>query len=79
MWPNLNVRNYVVVVIVPTLALVVIVVTLAMVKGMFDANPSNDAEIFKIIGPAFQTIVGGFMGFLGGFAVAHSMNGKEGD
>jgi hypothetical protein len=71
MWPKIDIQAFIVVVIVPTLALVVLTVTIAMIKGMFDPAVEN-AEIFKIIGPAFQTVVGGFMGFLGGYAVGKS-------
>lgn len=34
-----------------------------MCVGLFDKNVEN-TEIFKLIGPAFQTIVGGFIGLL---------------
>jgi hypothetical protein len=36
-----------------------------MMHGLFDPNV-NQEEIFKLISPAFQTIVGGFIGLLAG-------------
>lgn len=66
---RLDNQTFIVRVVVPTLAAVVVAVTLGMLKGLFVPQVDN-SEIFKIIGPAFQTIVGVFAGFLGGYAVA---------
>ena len=62
-------QTYIVRVVVPTLAAVLVAVTFVLLAGLFDKRVDNDA-VFKIIGPAFQTIVGVFAGFLGGYAVA---------
>ena len=52
---------------VVTLAMVILVVVAAMVAGMFVSNDIVDSEkVFEIIGPAFNTIVGAFVGLLGG-------------
>lgn len=56
---------FVVRVVVVTLATVLAAVIGAMLWGLFDTRVDN-AEIFKILGPAFQTIVGVFVGILGG-------------
>jgi hypothetical protein len=40
----------------------------AMLYGLFDTRVDN-ARVFAIIGPAFQTIVGCFVGILGGRAL----------
>lgn len=55
---------------VATLACVILVVILAMVAGLFvsDNVVSND-KIFEIIGPAFNTVVGAFVGLLGGLSL----------
>jgi hypothetical protein len=37
---------------------------------LFDPLVDN-AEIFKLISPAFQTIVGGFIGLLAGVKLSH--------
>lgn len=55
---------------VATLACVILVVIVAMVAGLFvsDSVVSND-KIFEIIGPAFNTVVGAFVGLLGGLSL----------
>ena len=55
-------------VVVFTLAVILFSVIAAMLYGLFDPRVDN-ADIFKILGPAFQTIVGCFVGILGGRAL----------
>ena len=38
---------------------------MTLMVGLFDEKVDN-GEIFKLIAPAFQTIVGGFIGLLAG-------------
>ena len=55
---------------VVTLALVILVVVAAMVAGMFVPDSVVDSnKVFEIIGPAFNTIVGAFVGLLGGLSL----------
>ena len=55
---------------VMTLAAVILVVVIAMVAGMFVSNEIVSSEkVFEIIGPAFNTIVGAFVGLLGGLSL----------
>lgn len=55
---------------VVTLACVILVVVVAMVVGMFVPNDVVDSDkVFEIIGPAFNTIVGAFVGLLGGLSL----------
>lgn len=56
-----------IVTIIVTLTLCVVVIGMvgAMIAGLFDNNVSND-KIFEAITPAFQTIVGGFIGLITG-------------
>ena len=55
---------------VVTLALVILVVVAAMVAGMFVPDSIVDSnKVFEIIGPAFNTIVGAFVGLLGGLSL----------
>ena len=58
-------------VVTVTLAIVILSVVGAMLVGLFDPRVSND-EVFKILGPAFQTVVGVFVGVLGGRALGKS-------
>jgi len=51
-----------------TLCLILLSMVLVMCVGLFDPIVDN-AEILKLIGPAFQTIVGGFIGLLAGIQV----------
>ena len=44
-----------------TLCIVVVGMVGVLMAGLFDEKVDN-AEIFKLISPAFQTIVGGFIG-----------------
>lgn len=63
---------------VMTLACVILVVVIAMVVGLFVADSviSND-KIFEIIGPAFNTVVGAFVGLLGGLSLNANARDKE--
>ena len=53
-----------------TLCIVVMGMVGVMLMGLFDEKVDN-AEIFKLISPAFQTIVGGFIGLLAGVKLSH--------
>jgi hypothetical protein len=44
--------------------------------GMFDDRVDNK-EIFSIIGPAFNTVVGAFVGLLGGLSLNKSATQSE--
>ncbi len=48
-----------------TLCLVIICMVVTLMVGLFDTVVDN-TEIFKLIGPAFQTVIGGFIGLLAG-------------
>jgi len=63
----------VLVIVICTLAAVMIAVIGALLSGLFQPVVDN-TEIFKILGPAFQTIVGAFVGVLGGRAMKDSEN-----
>ena len=53
-----------------TLCIVVFGMVAVLMIGLFDEKVDN-AEIFKLISPAFQTIVGGFIGLLAGVKLSH--------
>ena len=55
-------------IVVVTLAIVVGSVVFVMLVALFDDRVNND-EIFKLIGPAFNMIVGAFVGLLGGISM----------
>lgn len=65
-------RDRVYYIVVGTLAGVMVAVIAILLIGLFDARIDNK-DIFSVLGPAFQTIVGCFVGLLGG----HALNGKS--
>ena len=59
-----------------TLCVVIIGMVAVLMAGLFDPLVDN-AEIFKLISPAFQTIVGGFIGLLAGVKLSHGETDEE--
>lgn len=57
-----------------TLSVVIISVAIVMLVGLFEDKIDN-SQIFEMIGPAFNTIVGAFVGLLGGLSLNSA--GKE--
>ena len=55
-------------IVVVTLSVVVGSVVFVMLVALFDERVNND-EIFKLIGPAFNMVVGAFVGLLGGISI----------
>lgn len=51
-----------------TLAIIVVSVVCVLLMAFFDPSISND-DIFAIIGPAFNTVIGAFVGLLGGLSI----------
>ena len=58
-----------------TLCVVVMGMVGAMLVGMFDDNINTD-KIFEAITPAFQTIIGGFIGLITGIKLGHDDNNE---
>lgn len=54
-----------------TLCVILLSMVAAMIYGLFDVNVDN-AKVFEIVGPAFQTIVGGFIGLITGIKIGSS-------
>lgn len=59
-----------------TLCVVIIGMVAVLMAGLFDEKVDN-TEIFKLISPAFQTIVGGFIGLLAGVKLSHGETDEE--
>ena len=53
-----------------TLCISVIAMVMAFLVGLWSKEVDN-AEIFKLLSPAFQTIIGGFIGLLAGVKLSH--------
>ena len=59
-----------------TLCVVVIAMVATLMFGLFNEIVDN-SEIFKLISPAFQTIIGGFIGLLAGIKLKTLGDGEE--
>jgi len=66
-----SVAETVTIMVTSTLCIVVISMVIAMLVGLFDNDISND-KIFEVITPAFQVVIGGFIGLITGIKI-----GKE--
>jgi hypothetical protein len=61
-----------------TLSAVILVVVMALVVGLFLPNDVVDSTaILEMINPAFQTIIGAFVGLLGGLSLNANARDKE--
>ena len=70
---NKNLGGVVTISVTFTLCIVVMGMVGAMLVGMFDTNVDND-KIFEAITPAFQTIIGGFIGLITGIKLGKDDN-----
>ena len=59
-----------------TLCIVIFGMVAVLMVGLFAPLVDNN-EIFKLISPAFQTIVGGFIGLLAGVKLSHGETDGE--
>jgi H+/gluconate symporter-like permease len=59
-----------------TLALILVAMVLALLVGLFDQQVDNN-KIFEMLMPAFQTIVGGFIGLITGIKLGGNGCDKE--
>lgn len=65
---------------VGTLASICVVVVMALLVGIFMPNDLVDnQQIFAIIGPAFNTVIGAFVGLLGGLSISGDHGKKKED
>lgn len=60
-----------------TLCLSVIGMVSAFLLGLWSKEVDN-SEIFKLLSPAFQTIIGGFIGLLAGVKLSHDEDVNHG-
>jgi hypothetical protein len=70
--------EFVIRVAIVTLSAVILVVVLALVAGLFMPNEIVDsAAVLEMVNPAFQTIIGAFVGLLGGLSLNANARDKE--
>lgn len=67
---------YVTLMVSTTLCLSVLGMVVAFLLGLW-AKEVDNAEIFSMLHPAFQTIIGGFIGLLAGVKLANDEESKE--
>lgn len=68
---NQDMMNWIMKVTVATLSSICVVVVIALLGGLFMPNEVIDnKDIFPIIGPAFNMVIGAFVGLLGGLTLA---------
>lgn len=63
--------NTIILIVVCTLSLICVGVVAVLMHGLFDNSVDND-KIFDIISPAFSTVIGAFVGLLGGLSINKS-------
>jgi len=70
--------EFVIRVAIVTLSAVILVVVLALAVGLFVSNDVvSSAAILETVNPAFQTIIGAFVGLLGGLSLNANARDKE--
>jgi len=75
---NQKVISWILKVAVGTLSAVIGIVVGVLAVGLFVDNSLIDNEkIFEIIGPAFNTVIGAFVGLLGGLSISGGSSKKE--
>lgn len=77
MTPRDRLSTWVTLIATTTLSLILISMVSGMMVGLFDEKVDNN-KIFEAILPAFQTIVGGFIGLITGIKIATDQR-RDGD
>ena len=60
-----RVVGFVVVMVSISLSVIVFAIVIVLMDGLYDEKVNN-SDIFELISPAFQTIIGGMIGILSG-------------
>jgi negative regulator of sigma E activity len=68
--------NWVTMVACFTLAATVMAMVSVFVLGFFDEKVDNN-KLFEIVGPAFQTIIGGFIGLITGIKIGSNNDSSK--
>jgi Na+/H+-translocating membrane pyrophosphatase len=67
---------YVTLMVSTTLCISVLAMVAAFIMGLW-AKEVDNAEIFKMISPAFSTLIGGMIGFLSGIKLMQNEDSKK--
>jgi hypothetical protein len=76
--PNHQLVNWILKLTVGTLSTILVSVVIVLLIAFFDPVVNND-DIFAIIGPAFNTVIGAFVGLLGGLSVNEHIKKSKND
>jgi len=71
----MNTKEHVMLIASWSLVCVIVAMLLMFVYAILDPNV-DDTKVFEIIGPAFQTIVGGFIGLITGIKIGSDDDNK---
>jgi len=71
-----NIKDFCVVTATGSLVMVVVAMVAMFVIALLDSSV-DDKMVFDIVGPAFQTIVGGFIGLITGIKVGENKDAAE--
>lgn len=72
----MKLKDIVVITATGSLVLVVVAMVIMFVIALLDSTV-DDKIVFDIVGPAFQTIVGGFIGLITGIKIGENSNESE--
>lgn len=72
----MNIKDFCVVTATGSLVMVVVAMVAMFVIALLDSTV-DDKIVFDIVGPAFQTIVGGFIGLITGIKVGENKDAAE--
>jgi len=72
----MKLKDFCVITATGSLVLVVVAMVAMFVIALLDSTV-DDKIVFDIVGPAFQTIVGGFIGLITGIKVGENNNESE--
>ena len=71
-----KVVSYIYITTILTLSIVIVSVAIVLLAGLFEDNVDN-GKIFEMLGPAFNTIVGAFVGLLGGLSLGQKSDDQK--
>jgi hypothetical protein len=67
---------YVTLMVSTTLCISVLIMVTALILGLWSKSVEN-SEIFKMLSPAFSTLIGGMIGFLSGIKLMQNEEDKK--
>ena len=71
----MNTKEHILIISTWALVLVIVAMLLMFMYAVLDPNV-DDVKVFEIIGPAFQTVVGGFIGLITGIKIGENKDDK---